>query len=386
MTRDNIKWFADLRKEIIPEHCTGCGACSAACTVPGLISVDPVPKMAKGCLRCGPCYDVCPRTRLTSTSWNKVAGMVYNQTYKPPHEGIGDYLEMVSARSTDPEILKVCQDGGIVSALLKSAFEDEDLDCALAAGIGELPWKPEPMIVTDLEGIIKTAGTKYSLSSVLTKLREAAYKYNRIGVVGTPCQIEGLRSVETFGNDPKYREIDYFLGISIFCMENFVYEDFMVKHVEGTLGIPLTSIKKTDITKGKFFFYTDDKEYSYPIKDFKALAKAGCHYCFDLTGVNSDISVGSIGAPNGWSQVIIRTERAKKIWDRLVEKGHVEIEDVTGDDPLHLDENGESMISAGARMLMRIAASKQNGASEKIQSHCMVEGAHVKAPRKKAGT
>ena len=142
----------------------------------------------------------------------------------------------------------------------------------------------------------------------------------------------------------------------------------------------------TDITKGKFFFYTDDKEYSYPIKDFNDFVKAGCHYCFDLTGVHSDISVGSIGAPDGWSQVIIRTERAKRIWDRVVEKGHVEIEDVSGEDPLHLEDSGDSMISAGVRMLRRIAARKQNGASEKIQSHCMVEGAHVKPSRKKAET
>ena len=55
----------------------------------------------------------------------------------------GTYKEVVSARATDKAIQKVAQDGGIVSALLCYALEENIIEGAIVAGDTEDAWKPE---------------------------------------------------------------------------------------------------------------------------------------------------------------------------------------------------------------------------------------------------
>ena len=56
----------------------------------------------------------------------------------------GTYKEVVCARSTDKDIQKVSQDGGIVTALFAYALEENIIEGAIVAGDTEDPWKPEP--------------------------------------------------------------------------------------------------------------------------------------------------------------------------------------------------------------------------------------------------
>jgi len=48
-----------------------------------------------------------------------------------------------------------------------------------------------------------------------------------------------------------------------------------------------------------------------PVKDFHGAALKGCDECADFLGRSADISVGSVGSMNGWTSVIIRTERGR---------------------------------------------------------------------------
>ena len=66
----------------------------------------------------------------------------------------GTYKEVVSARATDKAIQKVAQDGGIVSALLCYALEENIIEGAIVAGDTEDAWKPEPTIAMTPEEII----------------------------------------------------------------------------------------------------------------------------------------------------------------------------------------------------------------------------------------
>ncbi|HZD43162.1 MAG TPA: coenzyme F420 hydrogenase/dehydrogenase beta subunit N-terminal domain-containing protein, partial [Methanomicrobiales archaeon] len=59
---------------------------------------------------------------------------------------LGNYKQVVSARTTDKEILRGSQDGGIVTALFAYALEEGIIDGAIVAGPGEAPWKPEPIV------------------------------------------------------------------------------------------------------------------------------------------------------------------------------------------------------------------------------------------------
>ena len=72
----------------------------------------------------------------------------------------GTYKEVVSARATDKAIQKVAQDGGIVSALLCYALEENIIEGAIVAGDTEDAWKPEPTIAMTPEEIIADINSK----------------------------------------------------------------------------------------------------------------------------------------------------------------------------------------------------------------------------------
>jgi coenzyme F420 hydrogenase subunit beta len=52
-----------------------------------------------------------------------------------------------------------------------------------------------------------------------------------------------------------------------------------------------------------------------PIKDFHGAALKGCDECADFIGRSADISVGSVGSMDGWSSVLVRTERGRRALD-----------------------------------------------------------------------
>ena len=52
-----------------------------------------------------------------------------------------------------------------------------------------------------------------------------------------------------------------------------------------------------------------------PIKNFHGAALKGCDECADFLGRSADLSVGSVGAMDGWSSVLVRTERGRRALD-----------------------------------------------------------------------
>ena len=90
---------------------------------------------------------------------------------------LGTYKEAVSARSTEDKILKVSQDGGIVSALLCYALDEGIIEGAVVAGTPDDDWRPVPTVVTSADEVIEAAGTKYSMSPTLSALKEATRQY-----------------------------------------------------------------------------------------------------------------------------------------------------------------------------------------------------------------
>jgi len=51
---------------------------------------------------------------------------------------LGTYKEALSARSTDKQIQKISQDGGIVTDLLSLALDEKIIDGAVVAGLEKI--------------------------------------------------------------------------------------------------------------------------------------------------------------------------------------------------------------------------------------------------------
>ena len=128
----------------------------------------------------------------------------------------------------------------------------------------------------------------------------------KIAMVATPCGIMAASKIQHYTDSPIY------FKIGLFCMENFSYLYFTKLLKE--LDLTMDDIEKFRIEKGYAFFnLKNGDQVKISLSKAKTVVRKNCNVCVELTSETSDISVGSIGSENGWSTVIVRTDKGEKI-------------------------------------------------------------------------
>ena len=238
---------------------------------------------------------------------------------------LGPHQEIITAKAADNKVLSKAQDGGIVSAILIYALEENIIDGTIVAGPGDEPWKPEPLVATTKKEFLKGAGTKYTMCPNLSVIKEATREYGleKIGTVGTPCQVMGLRKMQTYPLGVRNVVDKIALSIGIYCMENFPYESLKT-FINDKVGVTPSQVTKMNITKGKLFITHTGGEGKIPLKETHGYEQAGCNYCMDYVAELSDLSCGSVGAKPGWSTIIKRTDKGASLIDKAIKEGVLE--------------------------------------------------------------
>ncbi|HZD42896.1 MAG TPA: coenzyme F420 hydrogenase subunit beta [Methanomicrobiales archaeon] len=239
---------------------------------------------------------------------------------------LGNYKQVLAARTTDKEILKNAQDGGVITALFAYALENGIIDGAVIAGPGQLPWQGMPMVAMNREELLASQKTKYNISPNVKLLKEATRSFglDKVGIVGVPCQIQGIRKAQIYPLAMRDVPERIALVLGIFCMEVFPYQS-LVQLVEDHTNQKLESVKKMEIGKGKFSVCTERCAVTeIPLKVTHKYEQPGCHVCLDYVANLSDISSGSVGSPDGWSTVFVRTKKGESVWNGAVDDGWFE--------------------------------------------------------------
>ena len=268
---------------------------------------------------------------------------------------LGTYKDIVTARATDKQIQKVSQDGGIVTALFTYALDEGIIEGAVVAGNTDTPWQPEPTIAMSADEIIAAAGTKYTFSPNNAVLKEAVRQcgIEKLGTVATPCEIMGLRKMQSYPFSTRFLADKIKLLIGIFCMENFSYASLQT-FVESKLNGSMELTDKMDIGKGKLWIEDPKGNTGLKLKETHGYEQAGCNICKDYVAELADVSTGSVGSPDGWSTVLSRTDAGKTIFDAAVEAGVIETKAV--------DEG-----KFGKQMLEKLAGQKKDKAAKESQ-------------------
>jgi len=239
---------------------------------------------------------------------------------------LGNYKDVLAARSTDAEILSKSQDGGIVTTLFDFALAEGIIDGAIVAGPSEDPWRPEPMVATTREELLAARGTKYNICPNMALIKEVTRSYglDKVGIVGTPCQMQAVRKGQLYPVGLRDVPDKIALALGIFCMENFPYQG-MEAIIEDHCNVKLESLAKMDIGKGKFWAYTNRGAVAeLPLKFTHKYEQPGCHVCLDYVANLGDISTGSVGTPDGWSTVFVRSRIGENVWGKAVDAGAIE--------------------------------------------------------------
>jgi coenzyme F420 hydrogenase subunit beta len=258
----------------------------------------------------------------------------------------GTYLRLVLAQSTNQMIRNVAQNGGVVTGLLTYALENRVIDGAIVSAISrEKPFYPVPMLATDSQVILESAGTRYTYSPNTQVLREITRQNKRaIAFVGTPCQITAVRKMQKEEAD-RARPIKLLIGLM--CSEAFVYEDLMIKHVQDKVGINLGDVRKTQIT-GKMMITTDTGRTAISLNSIRMCVRKACRRCSDFSSELADISVGGLGLGD-WTFVVIRTAIGMKIFTEAERAEALVTRPVREDEP-------------SLRLLAKLSENKRNRA------------------------
>lgn len=314
------------RFKLEDEACILCGLCTRVCEelvgVSAINSINrgvergvdaPYNDLSEDCIGCGSCAIVCPTDAVRGmknifpTTPEDVRAIEDGYLKGERDQELGVCCDLLAGKASIPG-----QDGGIVTSLLLAGIEKGLIDAAIVVpqrrGFGL-----EAAIADDADEIEAARGTKYARVSVISRLRDALKDgKRRVAVVGTPCQIRAVRKIQKQGSlKEEFPEAELIL-LGLFCFESFDQRD-LKDLIKGKLGIDLDDADKIQITKGNYIVSIGDENHSCSVKDLESAVREGCQFCNDFVSKLADISVGSVGSPEGYSTVIVRSESGKRL-------------------------------------------------------------------------
>jgi coenzyme F420-reducing hydrogenase beta subunit len=322
------------------EDCILCGLCARVCEeLVGVSAINfanrgvarevtaPYHALSDDCIGCGACARVCPtgsrKIRInTFPMLEEDKRKVEDEFLKGTRdECLGVHNDILAAKSSVEG-----QDGGMATALLISGMQRGIFDAAVVVQRKD-GYRAQAIIAENVDDIMRARGTKYQRVKMISKFAELIEKgKTKIAIVGTPCEVRAMREIQqTFLRDFPSVEITI---LGLFCFEAFVYEK-LIEETRKLLGVDLDKSEKTQIHKGKFIVKVDGKEYSCRVRDLGKAVEKGCAFCDDFVSRLADVSIGSVGSPDGYSTVIVRSDAGKKLLGGLnFVKGDVNKEEI----------------------------------------------------------
>jgi coenzyme F420 hydrogenase subunit beta len=326
------QWHELYHEVVATNLCTGCGACVMACprdvldydheTTYQPFNID-LATAADDCTHgrrgCDICTRACPRFR----AWEPESDLALFGRTRSADEVAGIARGVWLARATDPEVLQVAQDGGLVSALLLWGLETGRIEGALTSRLSSTRlWDAEPFLATTPDQVLEAAGSRYTYAAAPLAMREAeARRLRRLALVGMGCQASVNGTLRARGVNKYARRIELVVGL--LCSKSFDYEG--MRAVLAAHGVPLDDVAKVNI-KGRFTVWrrSTGEQVDIPLASMRAVARQGCLHCPDFAAEHADISTGGLGQ-NGWTLTIVRTGRGQEWFEGVAAAGAVEV-------------------------------------------------------------
>lgn len=315
--------------------CTSCGTCVSICPVGAIYMKETPPGFLIAqthhalCVGCKLCTNICPGSHLEEKLLAKEI-----DPFK------GHVVAAYSGYAVEPDIRCNAQSGGIATALSAYLLDTECIKKVLVTHMPEDgSLRPVPFFAENKKQLMKTQGSKYcpvAVNSILpTKIKDDEI----IAVVGTPCQIHGVRNAQKYNETWKKQIL---LTIGLFCDRILVYGaiDYLIHKAGVQLDkVALFEFRNTAKTGWPGSVCIQEKEgdehlllskYRMECKDLYTPLR--CRLCFDKTNVLSDIVLGDAWGvkhdARGFSSIIVRTKKGLEILKNAEKAGYICLEKV----------------------------------------------------------
>jgi len=288
------------------------------------------------CERCGKCLEVCPGVGITCKNEDDFSGA---------DKGLlaewGPILEIWEGYAGDDNLRYLASSGGAASAIALYCLEQEGAGQVVHTGPDhETAWSNRTVFSKTKVQLLEQTGSRYAPASPCSGLSEVATVKAPSVFIGKPCDIQGLRKTELVFPELKKR---IGLKLSIFCAGTPSTEATL-KLIES-LNVPIDQV--TDIRyrgrgwPGAFAVWMNgskkpaaDIPYAEAWGFLQKYRPFRCYLCPDGTGELADISCGdpwyrkNRNAEQGYSLILIRTERGREIFHKALKEGYIMAEQV----------------------------------------------------------
>jgi coenzyme F420 hydrogenase subunit beta len=336
-----MKTFDDLIQEVIdPGLCHRCGACVAFCSSInyGALELDSEGKPGYAdkdkCIEGGLCYLICPEIEELNEETRQLAG------WTAP---IGRVADISIARSTDSAIRHSATDGGVVTALLVHLLRKGQIDSAVVAK-QVAPYQRRSFLAATEEEIRSAAGFSFDAACGIKSVSDHYSNFYRVGdfnplnnqgfrrvaFVGTPCQIQALRKMQTLNIYPS-DAVKYCLGL--FCSGSFICGEKEREKIAQIGCFQWEQVYRVNIKENLIIHLKSGEALTIRLSDLKFMKRRACNFCVDYSSEYADISFGGLGAEEGWTTVIVRSPLGASIFSEAKYRA-IEESRQTGHPPL----------------------------------------------------
>jgi len=280
-------------------------------------------------------FDICPGKgyKILAESNNLFNNVQYDLE-------IGHIFNQYAAYSNDKEIMKNASSGGMMSQIAIYLLEEKIVDRVLTTQFRyDSGVKTKCILAKDKGEILHSQGSKYCPVDLSEVIREIKYKKFRVAIIGTPCQIAGIRRIQQ-------RDIEFKRKV-IFTIGNFCGG---IKRFDNINLI--SRIKGIDPFNIDFFrFRGDGQPGSMMIKEkggktieipypkyvgLNGLSKhLRCHLCVDATAELADVACGDawlprfLKDPDPWSVVITRNQETDILMKKMIESNKITVQSIS---------------------------------------------------------
>lgn len=326
--------------------CIGCGACVEIC---------PYFKNYKGktaqlfpcTLEQGRCYAYCPKAEVNLNA-------LYQTRQGAPYTGspLGDIIRVLAARATGKLQNGPFQAGGTVTGLITFALKTGMIDAAALTDHKDLI--PIPRLVTRWQAVGRCATSKFMAAPTLSSVNMAVRQgYQRIGVVGTPCQMVAAAQMKANPLGKEAHRVPLSLTVGLFC--NWALDTRqLIKLLSQKLDI--SGIVSMDIPPppaNALLLDTEGGRVEISLSEIKPLIPHTCFICPDMTAELADVSVGMFEGRPGWNTVIVRSDKGIDLIEQARRQGFIETVDFPAENRQHLSQVAANKKERALRTLIR---------------------------------